>query len=492
MRLKVKNFNWLAGRPVVVLHSQTAKRLNVFQNDRVCLENKHKFYAVVDIFPKLVKEDEIGLSEEVTQAFSAKTGNRLDVYAAEMSQAAQIIKSKISGKELTEKEIGVVIEQIVKNNLTEAEIAYFLAAQKIQGMTIQESVFLTRAMVKTGMKLKFSSNNIVDKHCIGGIAGNRTTPIIVSICATAGLKIPKTSSRAITSASGTADVIETIANVELKSDEIENIVNKVNGCLVWGGGLMLSPSDDKIIQVERLLNLDIESQLLASIMSKKIAADSKKILIDIPYGRGAKIATLNESKKLGHKFEKIAKEFGMKILVVYTDGQQPIGNGIGPVLEMLDILKVLKNDIDAPKDLKEKSLFLSSKLLELGGIKDSDRKAKEILESGEAYKKFKEIINVQNRHKDFDKRIKSLKLAKYTKIIVANRTGKIISIDNKNINMVCRILGSPELSSVGVYLHKHIGKISKGDKLLTFYAESKLKLEEAQKYIKKNTVILTT
>jgi thymidine phosphorylase len=104
-------------------------------------------------------------------------------------------------------------------------------------MSIKEIIYMIRSMVQTGSKLKFSGKKVADKHCIGGIAGNRTTPIVVAICACAGLTIPKTSSRAITSASGTADVIETISNVELSLDKIKDVVKKTGACLAWGGSL---------------------------------------------------------------------------------------------------------------------------------------------------------------------------------------------------------------------------------------------------------------
>lgn len=489
MKLSVKNFDWLAGRPVVILNNKTAKKLNVFQGDRVCLQNSKKYYSIVDIFPKLVKEKEIGLSTEITNLLEIKQGSLIDVSSAPMSPASVLIKKKIKGKKLTEQELSTIIKEIVTNNLTEAEIAYFVAAQKMRKMTTKESINLTKAMVKQGEKLKFNSKYIADKHCIGGIAGNRTTPIVTSICAAAGLTMPKSSSRAITSAAGTADVIETIANVELSLPELKKVVEKTNACLVWGGSLGLSPSDDKIIQVERLLNLDVESQLLASIMSKKISAGSNYILIDIPYGKSAKIHSISKAKRLGRKFKKIAKAFNVKLKVSYTDGSQPIGNGIGPTLEMLDVLKVLKNDPTAPKNLKEKSLLLASNLLKLCGEKNPQKKAKELLETKIAYEKFKEIINTQNKSNDFDKRIKELKPAKYKKTIKNWETKKITKIDNKKINTLCRILGSPETIGAGVYIHKHKGKISAKQELITFYSESKQKIQEAYDYYKKEKPI---
>lgn len=491
MKLKVKNFKWLAGRPVVILHEKTAKKMNVFQNDRVALTNSHNFYAVVDIFAKLVKENEIGLSTELTKIFKSKNGSSLDVNAAEISPASKLIKKKIDGGKLNEKELETIIDQIVKNNLTEAEIAYFISSQKMAKMTIEETVNLTKAMIKTGTKLKFANNKkVVDKHCIGGVAGNRTTPIVVSICAAAGLISPKTSSRAITSASGTADVIETVSNVELNLKDLNRVIKKTGACLAWGGSLKLAPSDDKIIRVERLIGIDVESQLLASIMSKKISAGSKYILVDIPYGQGAKIDTKLEAKKLGKKFKQLSKHFDVKLEVVYTNGFQPVGHGIGPVLEMIDVLNILENKPDASEYLRKKSLFLASKLMNLAGIKNSKKKAQEILKSGKAYKKFREIIDAQNGNsKTFDSKVKSLKVAKFQRTIIAQKTGRIKTINNKKINHICRILGTPETISAGIYLEKHTGKVKKGEKLMTMYSENKAKLDRAYKYYKKEKVM---
>ena len=485
MRLKARNFNWLAGRPVIILDKRTADNLNIHVDERVELLYKgKKLHAVVDIFSKLVKTNEVGLSYEISRILKTKQKSTVEVSPSEMSESGRLIKKKLSGETLTKEEINTIISELVANNLTEPEISYFVAAEKIQGMSIKETIFLINAMVKNGKKLKFKQKLVADKHCIGGIAGNRTSPLVVAICASegAGLIIPKTSSRAITSASGTADVVETIANVEFSSNQLKKIINKTNASLAWGGALNLAPSDDKIIHVERILHLDVEPQLLASIMAKKIASGSKYVLIDIPYGKGAKVESKKAAIKLGKKFKQIAKHFKLKLEVVYTDGRQPIGNGIGPTLEMLDILAVLQNKPGAPQDLKNKSLYLSAELMKLCKIKNSKQKAKQILDSGKAYEKFKQIINTQNNSKDFEKRIKKLKLAKFKKIIRAKKSGKITQIDNRKINSLCRILGTPETKSAGVYLHKHVGKIKKSEKIITIYSESKDKLKDALKF----------
>jgi AMP phosphorylase len=490
MKLKIKNLDWLAGRPVAILNDVTSKKMNVFVDDRIEILNSKKVYAVVDIFPKLVKNNEIGLSKELSKILGMKNKSSIEVGVSPLSDATSLIKRKLQGEELNREELSLLISEIVHNNLTEAEIAYFAAAEKLNGMSMKEIVSLTNAMAKTGARLKFEGKYIADKHCIGGVAGNRTTPIVVSICAAAGLTLPKTSSRAITSASGTADVIETIANVELSLEDIKRIVKKTGACLAWGGSLGLAPSDDKIIRVERLLNLDIEPQLLASIMSKKISAGSKYIIIDIPYGPGAKVSSLISAKKLGNKFKLLAKNFKLKIKVVYTNGAQPVGNGFGPVLEMFDVLKILKNEGDAPEDLKNKSLFLSAELMKLCGIKDSVNKAKEILSSGKAYEKFLEIVKAQNGKDNVEKKIGELKLAKFSRKIKSKKTGRITKISNEKINGLCRILGTPETIGAGIYLHKHRGNVKKGEVIMTLYSESKKKMRESVKFIKEFKPVL--
>lgn len=482
MKLKIKNLNWLAGRPIAILNGKTAKRLNVFANDRVAITGSKRIYAITDIFSKLVRQNEVGLSEELGKVLNLKNKSIIDVSTSELSNASFLIKKKINGARLNQKELNYLISEIVHNNLTEGEIAFFTAAEKLNGMNFEETINLTKAMVKTGTRLKFKGKYVADKHCIGGVAGNRTTPIVISICAAVGLTLPKTSSRAITSASGTADVIETISNVELSLKKIKKVVKKAGACLAWGGSLGLAPSDDKIIQVERLLNLDVEPQLLASIMSKKISAGAKYILIDIPYGDGAKIKDFQSAKKLGEKFIKLGKSFNLKMKVLYTNGSQPVGNGAGPVLEMIDVIKVLQNE--GPEDLKEKALTLSTELIKLCGIKDAKRKAKSALSSGKAYKKFQEIINAQNESKNFEAKISNLKLGKFKKTIKARRSGEIVKIDNKKINSLCRVLGTPETISAGIYLHKHLESVKKREPILTLYAESKSKMKDALKFIK--------
>jgi len=486
MRLKIKKLSLGAGRPVAFIDDKTAKKIRVHAGERIeILFDGRKEVAIVDVVQGLLRKDEISISDELIDDAHIKPGDYVDVNLALSPKSTAFIAKKLSGQTLSREEIFAIVQDIADNALTEAEVAYFVSGNYEHGMSFEETIFLTEAMWKTGKTLHWHSPDIVDKHSIGGIAGNRTTPIVVSICASLGVIMPKTSSRAITSASGTADVIETLAKVDFSSDELKRVVKKTGACLAWGGTLGLSPADDKLIRVERLLNLDPESQLLASIISKKLAAGSKYVLIDIPYGKNAKVSR-EEGKKLKEKFIKLCNHFKLKIKVVLTPGTEPIGNGIGPVLEMKDVLRVLKRDSPHPEDLEKKSLFLAGEILEL--VKKAkkgkgEKMAKEALYSGKAYKKFNEIINAQGRKPG------ELKLGRYSKQIKSPVSGKIIEVNNKLANHLGRILGCPVDESAGIYLYKHTkDKVSKNETLMTIYAESPKKLEEALSYCKENKI----
>lgn len=478
MELKIRFLNWSAGLPVAMLNYKTAKKIGVHTKDRVSIKTGSKEVStIVDTIRGLVKENEIVVSSELKKRLSLKSGQKVDVSLAPKSRSSNLIKKKLDGKRLLQKEINIIIDDVVNNSLSEAEIALFISAMYEQGMNFKETVYLINAISKSGNKVGLKNKLIVDKHSIGGIAGNRTTPIIVSICVAAGLTFPKTSSRAITSAAGTADVIETVAKVDFSIKELKKIVKKTGGCMVWGGALGLVPADSKIIKIEKMLGIDPESQLLASIMSKKIAVGSNHILIDIPYGKCAKVSKIR-AKILKKKFERLGKYFKKKIKCVLTDGSQPIGNGIGPVLEMKDVIKILDPKKEGPKDLEDKALFLAAKILEMSGKTEKGLDmAKEILYSGKAFSKFKDIIKAQRGS------IKDLKVAKFKKDILSKRKGKIKLIDNKKINFMARIAGCPMDKGSGLYLYIHKGdKVKKGSKILTVYSESKSRLNQAVKF----------
>lgn len=481
MQLKVKNLKFLAGRPIAILHEDTAQKMNVHVDERILLGNNGKnLIVLIDTAKGLLGLKEIAVSGEIIEQLGLKENDSIEASLVGKPESIAYIKKKIDKKVLTKEEIYSIIRDIVDNSLSEAEIAYFVSAVYTSGMNDKEIENLIRAMVSTGDQLEFQGK-IVDKHSIGGIAANRTTPLVVAICTCKNLIMPKTSSRAITSAAGTADVIEAIADVEFSPSQIKEIVKKTKGCMVWGGSLGLSPADDKLIQVERVLSLDPEPQLLASVLSKKIAVGSKYVLIDIPFGKSAKVSK-KQGLKLKKQFEKFGKKFRLKINCVLTEGKEPIGNGIGPFLEIRDIIRVLQRSEDRPLDLENKAIFLAGQIFELANECKKGKGeliAREILDSGKALDKFIEIIKAQNGKVPSIEEINK-KLGKLRINILAEKQGKITEVDNKKMNLIAHIAGSPMDKGSGIYLFKHIkDKVNVGDKIATIYSESQARLNNA-------------
>jgi AMP phosphorylase len=490
MELKTKILRWSAGVPVAMLNIKTAENLGVHSKDRIEIKtlgkNPKTLSTVVDTVKGLVREKEIAVSSELRAILGMKKGEKVEVNLATPPQSLSFIKKKLHNHILSKGEIDQIIKDVVDNSLSESEIALFVSAMYEHGMNMKETISLVESIRDSGNQLKLNNKFIVDKHSVGGIPGNRTTPIVVAICAASGLTIPKSSSRAITSAAGTADVIETIARVDFSVKEMKEIIRKTNGCMIWGGSLGLVTADDKILKVEKMLKIDPKAQLLASIMSKKLSVGSKYILIDIPYGKGAKVDK-EDALLLKRDFEYLGRYFKKKLKCVLTDGTKPIGKGIGPILELRDIIAVLDPREVGPRDLEEKSVFLAGHLLEMTGKAEKDHgkaMAQETLDSGKAFLKFKEIIKAQSGS------IKRLNPGKYQKSFAAQKTGKISYISNKDINNLARNAGCPLDKAAGLYLYFNVGeKVKKREKIITIYAESRARLNEAVRYYLKTKPI---
>ncbi len=477
MKLKVKDVNLSTGGPlIVVLNKEDSSKMDLHALDRVKIKKDEKYIvAVVNICEnKGIRSGEIGLFEEVFDKLGVKENELVDVSIEKKPDSISYIKKKLDRQELSSEEINAIIKDVVDNTISEVELGFFVSACYTHGLSMNETVALTNAIVNNGAQLKLDRNIILDKHGTGGTPGNRTTMIVVPIIAAAGVCIPKTSSRAITSAAGTADVFEVFANVSFSTDKIKEIVEKTNGCIVWCGAMDLASADDKIIKMEHPLSLDPEGILLSSIMAKKKAVNATHVLIDIAYGPGAKIESVKRANRLRKMFYKLGKKLGIKMEVIMTDGTQPIGNGIGPSLEARDVLYVLMNDVRAPKDLKEKSIHIAGLMLKMVG-KGNQETAREILESGKAYEKFKEIIKEQEGNPDI--KPEDIKIGQYSYMVKAKKNGVVKRIDNKALVRIARIAGAPFDKEAGIYLNVHKGdKVKEGDVLLTVYSKNSKRL----------------
>lgn len=492
MKLKAKDIDISSGGPLIaVMNNKDAAMLDLHVMDRIKIKKGNKIETVVvDIAQssKVVPKGRLGVFEEVISSLNLKNNDIVDITIARKPLSIDYIKKKLNGQRLSKEEINQIVWDIVHNKLSAVELAYFVAACYTNVMTTEETILLTKAMVEHGDVLKLNKHPVVDKHSIGGIPGNRTTLVVVPIIAAAGYYIPKTSSRSITSAAGTADTMEVLANVVFSIKKMKEIVLKTRGCIVWGGALNLAPADDKIIAVERPLEIDAESQLLASIMAKKHSVSSTHILIDVPVNKDSKVKNMVEALKLKKEFEKIGKKLKKHVKVLITDGRQPIGNGIGPALEARDVLWLLKRDPRRPLDLEKKCLMMCANLFGMVGIKDGYRKALELLDSGKAYAKMVEIIKAQNGN---ETAAEDIKIGKYSFDVLSAKSGKAIDIDNVLVSRIARIAGAPHDKGAGIYLYKHIGsKVKRGEKMFTIYSESRHEFEYAKDVAKSSKVFV--
>ncbi|MBI5051507.1 AMP phosphorylase [Candidatus Micrarchaeota archaeon] len=482
---KVKVINIQTGKRIVLLNTDEAKDHDVYTGYRTEVKfNSHSLVAIVDTSSDLINHGQVGIYKELAEDLGLGDGSTVEIVHLNRPASLEYIKKKMDGENLTDLQINTIVEDIMDGKLGEAETAAWVSAAYMKGFSDSEIVALANATVKSGDHLDLGKKGVVDKHCSGGVAGNRTTMLIVPIIACTELYIPKTSSRAITSAAGTADAVEVLAEVNFSIEELKEIVLKSHGAMVWGGGIKLAPVDDRLIRIRNPLSLDPEGMLLASILGKKKSVGAKYVIIDIPVGRGAKFADMDKAQDLAKHFIKIGSTMGMDVEALITDGAEPVGNGIGPGLECRDVLEVLEGQ--GPEDLRHKACTMAGKLLELCGktIKGKGYDvANNLLKNGKALKKFREIIELQGG----DGKVKSsdVPVGHYKYDVKADVDGQIFHIDNKVISKIARIAGAPMDKGAGIYLDMLRGdRVKKGDKLFTIHAESETKLDFAIKALK--------
>lgn len=407
---------------------------------------------------RLVPVTGLGLSEDAFRRLAVPEGHAAEVRHAEPPASTPALHRKIAGERLSREDLHAIVRDIAAARYSKIELAAFVVATNGYDLDRDEVLHLTEAMIAVGRKLDWHrevrGGPVVDKHCIGGIPGNRTSMLMVPIVTAHGMLCPKTSSRAITSPAGTADTMAVLAEVELPFDRLAEIVRSTNGCLAWGGRAELSPADDMLISVERPLAIDSPGQMVASILSKKIAAGSTHLVLDIPVGPTAKVRSMAEAQRLRKLFEYVAGHLGLNLDVVITDGSQPIGRGIGPVLEARDVLQVLRNDPAAPPDLRDKALRLAGRVIEFdpdvrGG--DGWRIARDILESGRALAQMDALIEAQGR-----RQVAPL-LGPLVHEVVAAGDGVVQAIDNLRLARIARLAGAPQVEGAGVDLLCKVG-----------------------------------
>ncbi len=484
MKLKIKFLNLeTGGNPVVTLSRDDAEDLGVKASNRVWIEyGKNRLTAIVNIVTKSIPRGIIGVYDEVREKLKLKENDYIELDIAKYPNSLQYIRNKLQGRKLTYDEIHEIIKDVIEGNLSEIEIAGFVTSLYNFGLDLDEAASITMSMVETGNRLKLNRPVIVDKHSVGGVPGDKTTLLLVPIIAAAGCTIPKTSSRAITSAAGSADRAEVLMPVEFDINEMQRIVEKTNGCIIWGGSLHLAPADDLFIQVEYPLSID--PLMLPSIMSKKNSVGATHVVIDIPTGRGTKIKTIGDADLLAKDFIELGKRLGMKVECAVTFGEQPLGYAIGPALEAKEALEILMRRKNTT-DVIDKVTHVADMLLKMVG--KNSYSALDILKSGKAEEKMREIIFEQGG--DMEIKPEEIKIGEYGMEVKAEKSGAVLWINNTALVEMARAAGSPKDKGAGILLNKKVGdSVKEGEILLTVYAENSSKLERVSRVMKDESI----
>lgn len=478
-------------QPVVYMRSDCAVcRAEGFEAQaqvEVIANGRHVHAILHRVEAGWLERDEAALSDSAWELLELKGGEDVVVRHAIPLESLKYLRAKVYGAKLDYPEMRDLIDDVSHGHVSDLHLAAFVTACAGGRLDHEEVVALTRAMVDVGERLEWPRSPVMDKHCVGGLPGNRTTLIVVPIVTACGAIMPKTSSRAITSPAGTADTMETLAPVALDVATMRRVVEREGGCIAWGGAARLSPADDVLIRVERPLDLDSEAQLVASVLSKKLAVGSQRVLIDVPVGPTAKVRSRAAALSLAASLTAVGEAVGLQVQVMQTDGTQPVGRGIGPALEAMDALAVLHRSADAPRDLRERSLALAAAVLEMAGRAahgDGLAMATRTLDSGQALTKFMAICEAQGGFREPPQ-------AACHETVAAAVSGRVGAIDSRRLSRAAKLAGAPRDPAAGAVIHVRLGDaIGAGQALFTLHAQSPGELAYALAYVHAQTPII--
>lgn len=478
MRLKVRYYDLDAAEPMVLLHDDDATAIGVKENDRVSITGGRNGVALATCSDTLVERGYIMMPAMVMDRCAVSEGDEVEVVYSSKPDSVRSIRRKMDGQRLDREEIDAIVADILDNRLSKIEVSAWLTALYINGMDIDEVADFTKAMAHTGDIIKFDRQPVFDFHSFGGVPGNKITPIVVSIVAAAGVMIPKTSSRAISSACGTSDFVETFCDVDMDAESLKRVSEEVGGVFAWGGGMNIAPVDDMVIKIEHPLGINPRAQMLASIMSKKLAIGANYLLVDIPTGAGTKVPTLEDAKGYARDIMDLGEKLGIHTECAITYADQPVGSAVGPKLEARECIAILEGS-KHPSSVIEKACDCAGIILDMAGIPGGAAKAREILDSGLAHEKFMEIVVAQGGRPDL--RSEDLQPGKYSEQIVASKCGYLHAMDNSNIVAIAKAAGAPNDKGAGLLINKKKGqRVEKGDVLMTIYADNEAKLRRAR------------
>lgn len=298
-------------RLIVLLNPKQAMAFGINLNNKVQLTKANGEHIVADVsLSEAVLEGSVAICADVSEKLNLENNELVAVSLAESSNASyEAIRKKMRGETITYDEMFAIIKDISENKLDDTMMTYYVASSFFYPTTDEEMYQTAKAMAECGVMFKYPKGEIIaDKHCIGGVPGNETTMILIPLIASLGIKIPKNFSKSITSPAATGECVNVLMNINFNKEGIENLVEKLNCCLVRGGGLDLAPADDKLIKVQYPLSMQSRAKVVSSIMAKKYAMGVTHSLIDIPVGPTAKVSSMKEAKDWKKKFEYVGKK----------------------------------------------------------------------------------------------------------------------------------------------------------------------------------------
>jgi len=445
----------------------------------VCANGREVLAILHRVEADWLAPDEAALSDAAWNLLALRGGEAVTVRHAPQLESLKFLRAKVYGRKLDYPSMRALVDDMSRGRVSDLHLAAFVTACAGGRLDPQEVVALTRAMVDAGERIRWPLSPVMDKHCVGGLPGNRTTMIVVPIVTACGIVMPKTSSRAITSPAGTADTMETLAPVNLDLPAMRRLVEREGGFIAWGRAARLSPADDVLIRVERPLDLDSEAQLVASVLSKKLAAGSERVVIDIPVGPSAKVRSRAAARSLGESLAAVGAALGLQLRVIESDGRQPVGRGIGPALEAMDVMAVLQRSPDAPGDLRQRALVLAGAVLEMAGRAPpgaGEALAARTLDSGQALTKFIAICEAQGGMREPPR-------APFRQAVPAPIDGRVGAVDNRLLARAAKLAGAPQDAAAGAVIHVRLGDaVVRGQPLFTLHAQSLGELTYALAY----------
>ena len=483
---RVTSIDLETGEYTVIMNRTDASVLGLRSLDRVKVSTERdSMTAIVELTDSVVADGHVGVLKKGREKLRTSQDDIVRIVPVARPRSIEIIKKRLNGEELSSEEIETLTDEITNHRLSDVELSAFVCSTYMKPLVNREIKDLTLAMVRSGEMIDIDVEPVFDFHSIGGVPGNKVTLLVVPIVAAAGLHIPKTCSRAISSAGGTADILETIANVTLPGWKIKEITETIGGTIAWGGGVNIAPADDIIIRAEYPLSIDPYSQVIASVLAKKKAVGADHLLMDIPVGPHTKVETMDLARKYARDFMDIGEKIGINVQCAITYGGQPVGRNIGPALEVKEALMVLENEPPSSSTL-EKATSLAGIILEMGGLSGDGRKeAMRILRSGEALAKFHEIIEAQGS--EF-KNITSdqVPIGDQMATVESTNSGYVSTINNKDLVRIARAAGCPHDKFGGIILEKKIGhQVEKGEVLFKIYSSNEQRLKMAVQTAKK-------